>query len=395
MSYPPTQAAFDNRVLGATTAPLSDEAPNTNAVPTAFVSIVDVLADAKRELLLSTSRMEKLQSKISESESQIVEWTQQVESLRKAIQRAYVAQVGYEELLPVALNKQRIAAQRVERLEHSLKKFERQVKLEDYLKELEKEEDGQEECQRYWKEVGDCTHISRPLSPDGSDGEFDDLGEVMKPEKANSFKEPIVTGQVDQSALSSMMETMKLDAHASVLSPSPRHPVAMGHPHSPPHHGNTSSPRIEVTAELVDESDFHATSPIPIPNNLWRARTPASSNPSRPSSTFQDSTSTSVDSSASPDEADCDEPAHMLPPFDFRVEDGDIPVEAADYDPDLLSPEPSPAVSYTHYAETEPEGEDFISRETTPAPPVDVVQSDVVFEPKGPSKGKKGKKGKK
>lgn len=111
--------------------------------------MADVLASAKLELELANQRMDKLQTKVSETENQIVDWTKQVESLRVSIQRAYVAQVGYEELLPVAASKQKIAAQRVERLEHSLKKFERQVKLEDYLKELEREEDGKEEYQRY------------------------------------------------------------------------------------------------------------------------------------------------------------------------------------------------------------------------------------------------------
>lgn len=139
MAYPPTSQTAKTVMAAADAA--NDAFTNAN--------IADVLASAKLELELANSRMEKLQSKISESENQIAEWTKQVESLRVSIQRAYVAQVGYEELLPVAVNKQKIAAQRVERLEHSLKKFERQVKLEDYLKELEREEDGKEEYQRY------------------------------------------------------------------------------------------------------------------------------------------------------------------------------------------------------------------------------------------------------
>ncbi|KAG8860837.1 hypothetical protein FRB96_003570 [Tulasnella sp. 330] len=395
MSYPPAQPTFEHGVTvdAPPVAPVTDAI--IDGVPTSFPSITDILADAKRELTLSTTRMEKLQSKISESESQIVEWTKQVESLRTAIQRAYVAQVGYEELLPVALNKQRIAAQRVERLEHSLKKFERQVKLEDYLKELEKEEDGQEECQRYWQEVGEALHIPRPLSADVSDEEFDDLGAVMQPSLAKLDNEPVFTGQ---SVLSSMMDAMKLDIHASsgmVHSPSPRHPVSMNQPPSPPHYGNVSSPRIEVTSELDDGLEFHTTSPIPIPTKLWHSRSSVLTNPSRPASICQDSASTSMNSSVSPESANHDQANHRLHPYEYQI-GGDVPADASDYDSDTLLREPSPMPHSQCPVREEPVGEDFISREPTPASPIMVMDSDTVFEPKVPSKGKKGKgKGKK
>lgn len=197
-----------------------------------------------------------------------------------------------------------------------------------------------------------------------------------------------------------MMDAMKLDVHEStgmVHFPSPRHPVSEIQTLSSLHDGHVLSPRIEVTSELDDGPELHVTSPIPIPNNLWRTRSPASTNSSRPSSACEDSTSTSVNSSAASSEsADHDQAIRGLPPFDCHAAGGDLPVEAADYDPDMLLREPSPMPHAQYAIEGEPEGQDVISRWPTPASPVAAVESDPMAEPKVSSKGKKGKsKGKK